>query len=140
VPALAGEHPDAKLLRLGDALKQAVARVEAFPSKQAWDAYGDAQAGAIEAIRSRGESLDDNVEELTAAVAPYQGAVDRDEELRRAADRNQDAIHKIAPRTVDGPCAPALLARSPVAAAMAAKEGMHNDNDGNHRPRFVHHR
>jgi hypothetical protein len=101
-PAVAGEHPDAELLRLGEALRQAVARVEAFPSKQAWDAYGDAQAGSIEAIRSRGESLDDNEEELMAAVAPYQGAVDRDEELRRAADRIQDAIHKIAPRTVDG--------------------------------------
>jgi hypothetical protein len=91
---LAGEHPDAELLRLGDALKQAVATVDAFPSEEAHETY----YATIKAIRDRGESLDNNLDELQAGFAQ----VDRENELRQAAHHIQDAIHKIAPRTLDG--------------------------------------
>jgi hypothetical protein len=93
-PVLAGEHPDAELLRLGDALKRAVAMVDAFPSEEAHGTF----YATIRAIRDRGESLDNNLDELQAGCAQ----VDRENELRQAAHHIQDAIHKIAPRTVDG--------------------------------------
>jgi hypothetical protein len=96
VPALAGEHPDAELLRLGEALKQAIAAVDAFPMEEAWQTC-EAIYQAI-CARARGESFDDNLDELKAGNEQIRHGA----ELRQAADRIQTAIHKIAPRTVDG--------------------------------------
>jgi hypothetical protein len=103
-PAADDASPDAELLDLGRQYAAAVADYEVIrPEARAANlAMSRAQRSAMDAVKARGESLDDNIEELTAASEAFMPIQDREDAILRRVEDLGAAIGNLTPRTFLG--------------------------------------